>query len=159
MSDFLWPHGLKHCRLPHPSLSPQVCSDFCPLSRWCHLTISSSVAPFSSCPQSFPAPGSLSTRQIFVSGDQTIGASASASVLPMNIQSWFHLGLTDLISLLSKELSRIFSSTTASVLQCSAFFMVQLSYPYMTTGKTTSLTIWTFVGKVISLLFNMLGWS
>ena len=159
MYDSLQSHELQHDRCSCPSPSPRVCSKSCPSSPWCHPTISSSVAPFSSCPQSFPAPGSLSTRQIFVSGDQTIGASASASVLPMNIQSWFHLGLTDLISLLSKELSRIFSSTTASVLQCSAFFMVQLSYPYMTTGKTTSLTIWTFVGKVISLLFNMLDLS
>jgi len=93
--------------------------------------------------------------QIFTSGGQSIGVSASASVLPMNIQDRFPLGLTDLISLQFKGLSRVFSNTTALILQCSAFFIVQLSHPYMTTGKTIALTRWTFVGKVMSLLFNM----
>ena len=111
MSDFLWPHGLQHTRLPCPSLSPGVSLDSCPLSRWCHPTISSSV-PFSSCPQSFPASGSFLMSQLFASGGQSIGDSASASVLPMNIQGWFPLGLTGLMPLLSKGLSRVFSSTT-----------------------------------------------
>ena len=95
--------------------------------------------------------------RLFASGGQSIGASASASVLPMNFQGWFLLGLTGLISWLSKGLSRVFSLTTASILQCSVFFMVQLSQPYMTTGKTIAVTIRIFVGKVMSLLFNMLS--
>ena len=125
------------------------------LSRWCHPTISSSVAPLSSCPQSFPASGSFPMTQFFASGGQSIGASAS--VLPMNVQDWFPLGLTGLISSLSKGLPRVFSSTVqkASILWCSAIFMVQLSHPYMTTGKTIALTRRTFVGKVMSLLLNM----
>ena len=134
-------------------------SNSCPLSRWCHPTISSSLAPFSSRLQSFPGSRSFPTRWLLASGGQSIGASTSASVLPMNIQGWFLLGLTGLISLLSKGLSRLFSSTTiskASILWCSAFFMVQLSHPYMTTGKTIALTIWAFVSKVMSLLFNTL---
>ena len=94
------------------SLSPEVCSHSCPLSRWCHPTISSSVTPFSSCLQSFPASGSFPVSQFFASGSQSFGASASASVLPMNIQGWFPLGLTSLISLLSKGLWRVFFSTT-----------------------------------------------
>ena len=111
-----------------------------------------------SCPQSFPASESFPRSQPFASGGQIIGASALASVLPMNIQGWFLSGLIDLISLQSKGLSRVFSSTTpASALHCSAFFMVQLSHPYMNIGKTIVFTIRTFVGKVISLLFNMLS--
>ena len=98
MSNSLWPHGLQHARFPCPSLSPRVCSNSCPLSRWCHPTISSSVAPFSSCPQSFPASGSFPVSQFFTSSGQSIGASASAAVLPMNIQGRFPLGLTGLIS-------------------------------------------------------------
>ena len=108
--------------------------------------------------QSCPA-GSFPMSQLFASGGQSIGASALALVLPMNIEGWFPLGLTGLISLPSKGLSRVFSSITVQkhpILQCSVFFMVQLSYLYMTTGKTIALTVWTFVGKVISLLFNML---
>ena len=112
MSDSLQPHGLQHTRFPCPSLSPRVCSDLCPLCRWCHPTISSSVAPFSSCPQSFQASGSSPISRLFTSGDQSTGASASASILPMNNQDWFPLGLTGLISLLSKGLSRVFSCTT-----------------------------------------------
>ena len=110
VSDSLWPHELQDPRLPSPSPSPGVCSNSCPLSQWCHLTISSSVVPFSSYLQSFPASGSSPMSLIFVSGGQSIGASAS--VLPMNIQGWFPLGLTGLISLRSKGLSSIFSSTT-----------------------------------------------
>ena len=112
MSDSLWPHELQHARLPCPSLSPWVCSNGCPLSQWWHPTISSSVIPFSSCLQYFPASGSFPVSQFFTSGGQSIEASASASVLAMNIQCWFPLGLTGLISLQSKWLSRIFSSTT-----------------------------------------------
>ena len=91
--DSLQPHGLQHARLPCPSLSPRVCSHSCPLSWWCHPTISSSVTLFSSCPQSFPASESFPTSQLFASGGQNTGVSASVSVLPMNIQGWFPLGL------------------------------------------------------------------
>ena len=125
------------------------CSNSCPLSRWCHPTISSSVVPFSSCLQSFPASGSFPVSQLFISVGQNIEASASASILP--IQGWFPLGLTVLI-LQSKSLLQHHSSK-ASVLWHSAFFMVHLSHLYMTTGKTIALTIWTFVGNVMSLLF------
>ena len=117
-------------------------------------TISSSVTLFS-CLQSFSTSGSFSTSWLFASGDQSIGASAS--VLPVNIQGWFPLGLTGLVSLLSKRLSRVFFSTKnskASILWCSAFFVVQLAHPYTSAGKIIALTIQTFVGKVMSLLFN-----
>ena len=135
MSNSLQPHQLQHSRPPCPSLTPGVYSNSCPLSRWCHPTISSSVVLFYSCLQSFPASGSFLMSQFFASDGQSIGVSASASVLPMNIQDWFPLG------------KLIFS----------AFFIVQLSHPYITTGKTVALTRWTFVGKVMSLLFNMLS--
>ena len=159
MSDSLRTHKLQHIRLPCPSLSPRICSHSYPLSRWCHPTISSSVSPFSSCPQSFPVSGSLPMSQIFASGGQSIEASAAASVLPMNIQGWFSLGFTGLISLLSKGLLRGLQhhSLKASILRHSAFFMVQLSHRYMTTGKAIALTIQTFVGKEMSLLFKMLS--
>ena len=94
VSNSLWPHGLQHARLPCPSPTPRACSNSCPSSQWCHPSISSSFVPFSSCPQSFPALGSFPVSHLFLSGGQTIGASASASVLPMNIQDWFPLGLT-----------------------------------------------------------------
>ena len=106
-----------------------------------HLTL---FVPFSSCPQSFPASGSFQMSQLFKSGGQIIGVSASTSVLPMNTQDWSVLGWIGWISLQFKGLSRDFSNTKASILQCSAFFIVQLSHPYMTTGKTTALTRWTF---------------
>ena len=112
VSESLWPHGPQHARLPCPPPYPGVCSNSCPLSQWCHPTISSSFVPFSSCLQSLPASGSFPVSQLFASGNQSIGASASASVLPMNIQGWFPLGLTGLISLQSKGLSRVFSNTT-----------------------------------------------
>ena len=112
MSDSLWPHWLQHTRLPCHSLSPEVGSNSCPLSQWCHLTISCSVTTFSSCPQSFPASGSFPMSWLFASGGQSVEFSASASVLLINIQSWLPLGLTHLISLQSKGLSRVFSSTT-----------------------------------------------
>ena len=122
-----------------PSQSLLYLKSICPLSRWCHPTTSFSVILFSSCPQSSPASGSFLVSQFFASGGQSIGASASAAILPMNIQGWFPLGLTSLISLLSKGRSRVFSqhhSSKASILQCSVFFMVHLSHPYLTTGKT-----------------------
>ena len=123
MSDSLQPLELQHTRLPCPSPSPRVCSNSNPLSWWCHPTISSSVVPFSSCLQSFPASGSFPMSQFFSSGGQSIGASVSASVLPMNIQDWFPLGLTGLISL-RFDLSRIFSNTTVQKHQ---FFGTQFS--------------------------------
>ena len=110
MSDSLWPHGLQHAWLPCPS-TPRVCSNSCPLSQWCHPTISISVVPSSRLP-SFPASGSFPVSWLFASVGQSIGASASASVLPMNIQDWFPLGLTGLISLQFKGFSRVFSSMT-----------------------------------------------
>ena len=109
--DSLWPHGLQHARFPCLIPSPRVYSNSCPLSQWCHPTISSSVVPFSSCLKSFPASESFPMSRCFASDGQSIGASASASVLPMNNQGWFSLGLTGLISWLSKELSRVCSST------------------------------------------------
>ena len=124
MSDSSWPHELQHVRLPCPSSTPRACSNSCPSSRWCHPTISSSVIPFSSCLQSFPTSGSLPMSQFFTSDGQSIGVSASASVLPMNIQDWFLLGWTDWISLLSKGLSRVFSNTTVQKHQ---FFHAQVS--------------------------------
>ena len=116
-----------------------------------HPTISSSVVPFSSCLQSFPASGSFPMSQLFPSGGQSIEASASASVLPKNIQDWIPLGLTGLISLQSKGLKSLVQhhSSKTYILQHSAFFMVQLSHSYMTTGKTTALTTWTFVGVAL----------
>ena len=142
VSDSLWPHGLQHARLPCLPPSPRACSNSCPSSRWCHPTNSSAVVPFSSCLQSFPASGSFPISQFFTSDGQSIGTSASASVLLMNIQGWFPLGLTVLISLQSKGLLRVFSNTTVQKHQFrpSAFFTVQLSHPYMTTGKTIALT-------------------
>ena len=112
MSNSLWPHGLPHARLPCPSPTPGVYSNSCPLSWWCHLTISSSVIRFFSCPQSFSASGSFPISQFFASGGQSIGVSASVSVLPVNIQDWFPLGWTGWISLQSKGLWRVFSHTT-----------------------------------------------
>ena len=112
VSDSLQPHESQHARPPCPSPTPGVRSNSCPLSRWCHPPISSSVAPFSSCPQFFPASGSFPMSRLFIASSQSIGVSALASVLPMNIQSWFPIGLTGLIPLQSKGLSKVFSSTT-----------------------------------------------
>ena len=111
VSDSLWPHGLQHARLPCPSPTPGVYSNSCPLSQWHHPTISSSVVLLSSCLQTFPASGSFPMSQLFATGSQSIGASASTSILPMNIQDWFPWGLTGLLSLQSKGLSRVFSNT------------------------------------------------
>ena len=124
MSDYLWPHGLQHARLPCPSPPPGAYSNSCPSSRWCHPTNSFSVIPFSSHLQPFLASGSFQMRQFFASGSQSIGVSASASVLPMNTQDWFPLGWTGWISLQSKGLSRVFSNTTVQKQQ---FFGAQLS--------------------------------
>ena len=124
VSDSLRPHELQHARPPCPSPTPGVYSNSCPLSRWCHPTISSSVVPFSFWLQSFPEAGSFPVGHLFKSGGQNIGASASASVLQMNIQDWFTLELTGWISLLSKGLSRVFSNTTVQKHQ---FFDAQLS--------------------------------
>ena len=151
MSDSLQLHGLQQARLPCSSLSPGICSKSYPLSGWCHPTISSSLSPFSSYPQSFPASGSFPMSWLFTSGSQSIGASASTSVHPVNIQGWYLLGLAALISLQSKELSRVFSSTIVQKHRHSAFFMVQVSHPYITTGKTIALTLWTFVSRMLSL--------
>ena len=160
MSNSLQPHGLQHTRLPCFSPSPWVCSNSCPLSRWCLATISSSVVPFSSCLQSFSASGSFPMSQLFASGTQPIGASASASILSVNIQDWFPLRLTTLISLLFERLSRVFFNTTVWRHQ---FFSTQ---PFLLSSshihswlleKTVALTIQSLVGKVMSLLFNMLS--
>ena len=124
MPNSLQPHGLQHTRLPCPSPTPEACSNSCPSSWWCHPIITSSVVPFSSCLQSFPASGSFLMSQFFASSGQSIGVSASASVLTMNIQDWFLLGLTGLISLQSKGLWRVFSNTTV---QRQQFFGAQLS--------------------------------
>ena len=124
LSNSLRTHGLQHARPPCPSPTPRDYPNSCPLSQWCHPTISSSVNPFSSCLQSFPASGSFQMSQLFVSGGQRIGVSASVSVLPMNIQDWFPLGWTGWISLQSKGLSRVLSNTTV---QKHDFFITQLS--------------------------------
>ena len=154
MSDSLQPHVLQHTRFLCPSQTHGVYSNSYPLRRWCHPTISSSVIPFSSCLHSFPTSGSFPMSQLFASGGQSIGVSASVSVLLVNINDCFPWGWTGWIS--NKSLLQHHSSK-ASILWHLAFFIVQFSHPYMTTGKTILLTKWTFVGKVMSLLFNMLS--
>ena len=139
VSDSLQPHEPQHARPPCPSPTPRVHPNSCPLSRWCHPTISSSVIPFSFCPQRFPTSGSFQMSQIFASGGQNTGVAASTSVLPMNTQEWSPLGWTGWISLqLQGTLKSLLQhhSSKASILRCSAFFIIQLSHPYMTTGKT-----------------------
>ena len=156
VSDSLPPHESQHARPPCPSPTPRVHPNSCASIQWCHPAISSSVVAFSSCPQSLPASGSFPMSQLFAWGT---GVSASASVLPMNTQHSSPLRWTGWISLQSKGLSRVFFKTTVQKHQFfrhSAFFTIQLSHPYMTTGKTIALTRWTFVGKVMSLLFSML---
>ena len=154
MSNSLRPHGLQHTRPPCPPPTLEAYSNSCPLSRWCHPTISSSVVPFSSCPQSFPASRSFQMSQLFPSDGQSTGVS----VLPMNIQDWYPLGWTGWISLLSNGLSRVFSNAT---FQNNQFFGAQPSSTHIHTwlmGKNyITLTRRTFVGKVMSLLFNMLS--
>ena len=148
MSDSLWPHGLQHTRLLCPPLSPRVCSNSCPLSRWCYLTISSSVVPFSSCLQSFPASGSFLLSQLLASGGQTIGVSASASILPMNIQGSLPLGWL-VLALCSTRDSQESSTPQFKSAQPSLW---SNPHSYMTTRKTIPLTRQTFVSKVMSLL-------
>ena len=156
VSDSLRPHGLQYARLPCPSPSPGACSNSCPLSRWCHPTISFSVALFF-CLESFPASRSFSMSRLFISGGQSTGASAA--VLPMNIKGWFPSGLTGLISLQSKGLSKVFSSTTV---QKHHFFGAQPSLwsnshiRIWLMGNIVTLIRWTFVGKVMALLFKTL---
>ena len=160
MSNSLWPDESQHTRPPCPSPAPTVYPNSCPLSWWCHPSISFSVIPFSSFPQDFPASESFQMNQLFTSGDQSIGVSASTSVLPMNTQDWSPLGWTGWISLQSKGLSRVFSNMAVQKHQffgTQLSFIVQLSHPYMATGKTIASTRRTFVGKVMSLLFNMLS--
>ena len=160
MSDSLWTHGLQYARSPCPSPSPGARSNSCPLSWWCHQTISSSVVPFSSCLQSFPASGSFQMSQLFASGGQSIGVSA-LNISPSNEYSGlisFRLDWLDLLAVQGtlKSLLQHLNSK-ASIIQCSALLIVQLSHPYMNTGKNIPLTRWTFVGKVMSLFFNMLS--
>ena len=154
VSDSSRPHESQHVRPPCPSPTPGVHSRSRPLSQWCHPAISSSVVPFSSCPQSLPTSESFPMSQLFTWGGQTTGVSALASFLPKNTQDWSPLGWTGWISLPSKGLSRVFSNSTVQKHQ---FFTVQLSHPYMITGKTIALTRRTFVGKVMSLLLNKLS--
>ena len=160
--DSLPPHGLQHARPLCPSPTPRVYSNSRPLSQWCHPTISSSVVPFSSCPQSFPASGSFPMSQFFTSGGQRIGFSFSISLSNEYLglisfrMDWFDLFAVQgtLKSLLQHH------SSKASIIQCSAFFMVQVSHWQMTIGKTIALNRWTFIGKVMALLFHMLSaWS
>ena len=162
MYDSLQPHGLQHARLPRPLLSASVCSNSCPLNQWCHPNSSSSIPHFSSCPQSFPASGSFPVSQLFTSGSQNFGASASASVLPMNIQGWFPLGLTGLISLFSKEtnLSRVFCSTSIwkhQVYSAQSSLWLNSHIHIWLLEKTIALTTQIFVVKVMSLIFNTLS--
>ena len=145
ISDSLWPHDLQHTRFPCPSPTPRACSNSCPLSQWCHPTISSSFIPFSSCLQSFPASRSFPVSQFFALGVQSIGVSASASVLPMNIQDWFPLGWTGWISFIYKRLSRVFSNTTIQKHQFLSTHLSLWSNSHMTNGKITVLTRQTFV--------------
>ena len=160
MSDSLRPHGPQRIRLPCPSPTPTAFPNSYPLSPWCHPTISSSVVPFSSCLQSFLASGFFPMSQLFTTGVLRMETSASVSVLPMNIQDWFPLGLTGWISLQSKGLSRVFSNT---IVQKHQFFGDQLSLwsnshtCTWTSGKTIALIRQTFVGKVMPLIFNMLS--
>ena len=150
-------HESQHARPPCPSPTPRVYPNSCPLSQWCHPAMSFSVIPFTSCPQSLPTWESFPMSQLFAWGGQSTGVSALASFLPKKSQGWFPSEWTGWISLQSKWLLRVFSNTTvqkASILRCSAFFTIQLSHPYMTPGKTIPLTRRTFVGKVMSLIFN-----
>ena len=154
----LWPHELQHARPPCPSPTLRVHPNSCASGQWCYPAISSSVVPFSSCPNPFQHQ-SFPLSQLFAWGGQSIGVSASASVLPINTQDWSPLGWTGWISWQSKGLSRVLQHhrSKASILQHSAFFTVQLSHPYMITGKTVAFTWRTFVGQVMSLIFNMLS--
>ena len=156
---FLTP-GLQHARLPCPSPTPEACSNSFPLSQWCHPTISSSVVSFSSCLQSFPSSGSIQMSEFFASDGQKCW-SFSFNINSSNEYSGlisFRVDSLDLLAVQRTLKSLLqYHSSKPSILQCSAFLMVQLSHPYLTTGKTIALNRWTFVGKVMSLLFNMLS--
>ena len=163
MSDSLQPHGLQHARPPCPSPTPRVHPNPCPLNQWCHPTISSSVVPFSSCLQFFPASGSFQMSQLFASGGQSIGVSASASALPMNTQDWSPLEWTGWISLQSKGLARVFSNTTVQKHQ---FFGAQLSLQsnsYIHTWLLEKPWFWLdgpLLAKLyLCFLIRCLGWS
>ena len=147
VSDSLRPHESQHARPPCPSPTPGVHSNSHPSSQWHHSTISSSVIPFSSCLPPFSASGSFPMRQLFVSGGQSTGVSALASFLPKKSQGWSPSEWTGWTSLQSKGLLQYHSSKEELILRRSAFFTVQLSHPYMTTGKTIALTRWTFLAK------------
>ena len=146
VSDSLQPHGLQHARPPCPSPTLGVYSDSCPLSQWCHPTISSSLNPFSSCLNFSQHQGLFQWVSSLHHVAKVLGVSASASVLPMNIQDWFSLGWTSWKSLQLKSVSRVLFRK-ASIFWHSVFFIVQLSHPYMTTGKTIALTRWTLLAK------------
>ena len=157
VSNSLQPCRLQHARLPCLSPTPRAFSKSCPW--WCHPTILFSLVPFSSCLKSFPASGSFPMSQFFTSGGQSIGVSASASVLPMSGFISFRMDWFDLLAVQGTLKSLLqHHSLEASIVHCSTFFMVQLSHPYMTTGKTIALTRWTLFGKVMSLLFTMRSW-
>ena len=159
VSDSLWPHGLEHARLPCPSPSPGAGLNSCLLSQWCHPTISSSVIPFSSCLQSFPASGSFNESALRIRWPKYW--SFSFNISPSSEYSGmisFRMDWLDLLAVQQTLKSLIqHHSSEASILQCPAFFRFQLSHPYMTTGKTIALTIQNFVSQVMSLLFNMLS--
>ena len=159
MSDSLWPHELQHARPLCPSPTPGAYPNPFPLSRWCNPTISSSVVPFSSCPQSFTGSGSFPMSQLFPSGGQSIGVSASTSVLPMDIQDWSPLGWTGWISLHPRDSQE--SSSTPQFKSINSLVLSFLYSPTLTSihdyWKTITLTRWKFVDKVMSLLFNMLS--
>ena len=159
MSNSLQPHELQHTRPPCPTPTPGVHSNSRPSSPWCHPAISSSVVPFSSCPQSLPASESFPMSQLFTWGGQSTGVSVLASFLPKKSQGLSPLmDRLDLLAIQETLKSLLqHHSSKASILRCSAFFTVQLSHLYMTTGKTISLTRWAFVGKIMSLLYNMLS--
>ena len=160
MSNSLQPHGLQHSRLPCPSPTPRACSNACPLSKWCHPTISASVNPFSSHLQSFPASGSFNNESVLRMRWPKYW-SFSFSISPSNEYSRlisFRMDWLDLLAVQGTLKSLLqHHGSKASIPQCSAFFMVQLSHPCITTGKIIALTRWTFVGKVMSLFFNMLS--
>ena len=160
----LWPHELQQARVPCPSPTSWAYSNSRPLSWWCHPAILSSVVPFSSCPQSFPASGSFQISQFFTSGGQSIGISASGSALPNEYSGLisFRMDWLDFpaVQRILKSLLQHHSSKVLVLWQHSAFFTVQLSHQYKTVGKTIALTKWTFVGKEMSLiLMCCLGWS
>ena len=157
VSDFLWPHELQHTRPPRPSPTPGVHSDSCPSSQWCHPAISSSVVPFSSCPQSLPASESFPMSQLFAWGGQCFSFSIIPSKEIPGLIS-FRMDWLDLLAVQGTLRSLLqHHSLKASILWHSVFFTVQFSHPYMTTGKTIALTRQTFVGKVVPPLLNMLS--